>query len=113
MEIIIKDKWKEKIQKWKFFPKNPDLNKKLTMRISQLESVINLHDLWLLPQLRMHKLSWDREFEIAIDITKTSWYRITFKCLNWDEDLMSDFLNIEKQKSVTKIEITQIWNYHK
>lgn len=112
MELVIKEKWKEKIEKGKFFKKQPELNKKLTLRMQQLDSAPNLYELSLLPQLRMHKLSGDREYEIAIDITKTSWYRITFKCLNWDENLMSDFLNIEKQKSVTKIEIISIWNYH-
>lgn len=112
MEIIINEKWKEKIEKWKYFSKNPDINKKLTLRMEQLNAIPNLYELWLLPQLRMHKLSGDREYEIAIDITKTSGYRIVFKCLNGAEDLISDFLNIEKRKTVTKIEITQIWNYH-
>lgn len=112
MEIVINEKWKEKIEKWKYFSKKPDLNKKLSMRIGQIEASQNLYELWCLPQIRMHKLSWDREYEIAIDITKTSWYRIVFKCLNWEEDLISNFFDLEKRKTVTKIEITQIWDYH-
>ena len=112
MEIIIKEKRKERIQNWNFFKKNHELSKKLSLRMSQLESSPTLYDLSLLPQLRMHTLSWNREYEIAIDITKTSWYRITFKCLDWAEDLMNDFLNTEKDKTVTKIEIIEIWDYH-
>ncbi len=110
--------WKRKIEKWIFKFKhlkncwdNQEINKKLQLRFQQLESAVNLLDVYKLP-LRLHKLSWKRIYELAIDINwKICPNRIVFKCLNGD-DIHSDWPNEIKMMTVTHIKITEIWDYH-
>lgn len=108
--------WKNKIEKWKFKFKSWDnikLNVKLKERFKQLESVDNLLDVYRMPFLRLHKLSWKkRMYELAIDINwKICPNRIVFECLNWEE-IHNDWPNEKKIRTVTHINITEIWDYH-
>jgi len=104
--------WKSKIEKWKYFWLK-ELDLKLQTRFKELESAPNLLDIHKIPYLRLHKLLWkQRMYELAIDISwKINPNRIVFKCLDW-EDISTDWPNLNKIKTITKIEITQIWNYH-
>lgn len=104
--------WKTKIEKWKYFW-NKELDLKLQTRFKELEAAVNLLDIRYLPHLRLHKLTWkQRMYELAIDISwKINPNRIVFKCLDW-EDISNDWPNDKKIKTVTKIEIIEIWNYH-
>jgi len=102
------EKWKFKFKKWD----NKLLNQKLKQRINELNSAPTLFDIYKLPQLRLHKLSWKRKYELAIDINwKICPNRIVFECLNWD-DIHSDRPNEQKMKTITHIKIIEIWDYH-
>jgi len=107
--------WKNKIERWKFKFKswdNKKLNKKLQERLRQLEAAETLLDVYKLPFLRLHKLSWKRKYELAIDIDwKICPNRIVFECLD-GEDIHSDWPNETKMLTVTHIKIVEIWNYH-
>ena len=113
MKIVFKTKsWKAKIEKWKYFH-NKLLDFKLQIRFKELESAVNLLDIRKLPYLRLHKLKWNkRKYELAIDVAwKINPNRIVFKCLDWD-DISWDWPNENKIKTITEIEILQIWDYH-
>ena len=107
--------WQKKIEKWKFKFKSGDnniLNAKLQQRIQELQSANNLFDIYWLLHLRLHKLSWKRMYELAIDINwKIDPNRIVFECLD-GEDIHSDWPNENKMTTVTHIKIIEIWDYH-
>ena len=107
--------WKKKIERWKFKFKSSDerkLNQKLQERMKQLESATTLLDIYKLPFLRLHKLSWKRMYELAIDINwKICPNRIVFECVD-GEEIYSDWPNESKIITITHIVITEIWDYH-
>ena len=107
--------WKNKIERWKFKFKSWDnrkLNLKLQQRFQELEASKNLLDIYKLTHLRLHKLSWKRMYELAVDINwKICPNRIVFECLD-GEDIHSDWPNENKMTTVTYIKIVEIWDYH-
>lgn len=103
---------KKNCEKGTCFRNKKELNDKVQQRIRQLEAADNLLAIKRLPQVRLHSLSWNKRFELAIDINwKTNPNRIVFEALD-GENIHDDWLNDLKFTSVTKIKILAVWDYH-
>lgn len=75
--------------------------KEIVKRINELISAENLYDISQLPQARLHKLYNDRRGHFAVDIKHP--YRLILLPLNGV---------LSNKKSITKIEIIEIIDYH-
>lgn len=113
MELDFKtDTLKRKCESAKFFKKNIYMNMRLTKVIRDLESSSTLLDIKLNKSLNLHPLKWSRKFELAIDIDgRKNPYRLIFETLDW-ENICDDFRNDEVFKTVKKINILEIIDYH-
>lgn len=104
MELEFKDK---KLQK--YCQSEKDLLRKygkfqakiILIRLNQLQAAENLYDISRLPQVRLHPLSGDRQGEFAVDLQQPK--RLIFIPQNGS---LNDY------KTITKIQIIEIVNYH-
>lgn len=104
MELEFKDK---KLQK--HCENEKDLQKKygvvqakiILIRLNQLQAAENLYDISKLPQVRLHPLSGDRQGEFAVDVQQPK--RLI---------LIPQNGSLNDHKTITKIQIIEIVNYH-
>jgi len=111
MELDFKtDTLRRKCETWTFFKKkNVHMNKKLIQRLTELDRAPNLLDIKKQRTLyNLHPLTWDRKYELSIDIDgRKNVFRIIFET-DPTEIVCDDFMNDEKFKLVTKIKILEV-----
>ena len=110
MEIEFKKpSLKKKCEDWVYFKKDAHMNKKLTQKLSALDSAPNLLDIKKMRSIyHLHPLKWDRKYQLSIDIDgRKNTFRIIFET-EPKEIVCDDFMNDEKFKLVTKIIILEI-----
>lgn len=93
---------------------NMKVVKAVMLKLRELDVADNLKEFMdcQITNVRLHQYDWKRKWEVSIDVlNKFCPYRIIFKCLDWD-DITQDMYNKEKRKTITIIEITQIWDPH-
>lgn len=101
---------RKKCKNWLFFwKKNNHMNKALTKRLRELDSVPNLLDIKNRKSLyHLHPLIWDRKYQLSIDIDwRKNVFRIIFET-DPKELVCDDFMNDEPFELVTKIKIIEI-----
>ena len=113
MELKFKtEALRKKCESAKFFKKDMYMNMRLTKVIRDLEASSTLLDIKLNKSLNLHPLKWSRKFELAIDIDgRKNPYRLIFETLDW-ENVCDDFYNNNIFKTVKKIQILEIKDYH-
>jgi proteic killer suppression protein len=104
MEISFKDeKLKKTLENHKLLQRKygQEQAMKIVQRINELTAAENLYDITRLPQARLHSLSGNLKGCLAVDIKHP--YRLILNPNNGD---LSDY------KSITKIQIKDIIDYH-
>ena len=103
---------KRKCDSDKFFKKDVYMNTRLKKVIRDLEASSTLLDIKLNKSLNLHPLKWSRRFELAIDIDgRKNLNRLIFETLDW-ENVCDDFYNNSIFKTITKIKILELTDYH-
>ena len=92
-----------------FKKKNINMNRQLVKRLNELDLAPSLLDIKRRRSLyNLHPLTWDRKYELSIDIDgRKNVFRIIFETIPKDT-LYDDFRNEEKHKQVTKIRILEV-----
>ena len=113
MKNLINNKLKLKCENGTFFnKKNVPMNTKLVHKIRELEQATSLLDIKINKSLHLHKLKWNRKYELAIDIDgRKNVFRIIFETIPKDI-VYNDFCNDAKFKEITKIKILEVADYH-
>lgn len=113
MELEFKTKTlKKNCESGKIFKKDEYMKMRLAKVLRDLDASSTLLDIKLNKSLYLHPLKWSRKFELAIDIDgRKNPYRLVFETLNW-ENVCDDFYNDSIFKTVTKIQILQVTDYH-
>lgn len=110
MELNFKtETLRKKCETWKIFKKDAYMNRKLILRLTELDHAPNLLEIKKKKNLyNLHPLKGNRKYELSIDIDgRKNVFRIIFET-NPREIVCDDFLNDELFKQVTKITILEI-----
>lgn len=94
---------KEMIKEW-----GPEIAKKLSIRLMEIQAASNIEELKKLPQARCHKLKGNRDNQFAVDLKHP--YRLIFEPYQDPIPLKSDGgLDLAK---ITAILILEVDDYH-
>ena len=94
--------------------KHPKYYKDIMSTLNQLIVLDNLYSIRINHQFRLHTLSWKNKWEMSMNVKmwdKTVWLRFVIEWENW-EDVCNDFHNLEIFKTITKINIISLIDYH-
>ncbi len=80
------------------------IGNKLSQRISEFISAVNLSDIKALPAARLHKLEGARSDEYAVDLVHP--HRLVFK------PILDDRNNIRMLELITVVRIEEVTDYH-
>ncbi len=110
MELVFKSETlRKKCETWSFFKKKDvHMNTKLIQRVRELEQAPTLSDIKRNKALKLHPLTWNRKYQLSIDIDwRKNVFRIIFETVP-KETVCNDYLNDEKFELVTKIKILEV-----